>query len=116
MSTKTTKTTIAEAIRPINGDNENSNNEKSKKKTLIMVLWVSLVFSSSRFMFAIANLSFLLMPYTAFNWWAGAFNIFYGACVYVSYFFVYMKTNKHFNRKFYEIFFAWRKNNVNVHV
>lgn len=80
------------------------NNDESKRKTLVMVLWVSLVFGSSRLIFAIANLSLLLVPYSLFNWWAGWINIFFGAGVYFSYFFVYMKTNKHFNKKFKQIF------------
>ena len=101
--------TVVESLTPKKDvKKEMDNNERSKRKTLIMVLWVSIVFSSSRFVFGIANLSFLLLPYSMFNWWAQAFNLFYSSCVYTSYFFVYMKTNKHFRKKFYEIFL--RKN------
>ena len=81
------------------------NDRESKRKTLIMVLWVSVVFSSSRFVFAIANLTLLLLTYSVYNWWANAFNLFYGACVYISYFYVYMRANRVFKKKFYEIFF-----------
>lgn len=78
--------------------------EESQKKTLIMVLWVSVIFSSSRLVFAVANLFVLFMENTPYNLWGSAFNYFYNAIVYISYLFVYMKTNKLFRKKFYQIF------------
>lgn len=96
LKTTTTKTT--------------SQDEQSQRRTLIMVLWVSVVFSTSRFVFAISNLILLLLQDSVYNWWATGFNFFYASCVYGSYFFVYMKTNKLFRKTFYQIFL--RKNNV----
>ena len=84
-------------------------NLETRKMTLIMVLWVSVVFSSSRFVNVIANLCLLLLKDTVYNWWASSFNLFYASLVYISYFFVYFKTNKIFRRKFCEIFLRRRK-------
>jgi hypothetical protein len=81
-----------------------TDSEKSQKKTLIMVLWVSVVFSSSRFVFAIANLLLLFMENSVYNWWGSGFNYFFSACTYSSYILVYIKTNKIFRKKFYQIF------------
>ena len=82
----------------------NNNNTESQRKTLIMVLWVSLFFCTGRFVSAVATLILLLMQATFYNWWASAFNFFFMAVVYASYFFVYMRTNKLFRKKFYKIF------------
>lgn len=82
---------------------------ESQKKTLVMVLWVSLVFCTSRLVFAIANLILLLMPGSVYNWYASAFNYFWTCVVYGSYFFVYMRTNKIFKKKFCQIFLRQKR-------
>lgn len=84
----------------------NKFNSKSQKRTLIMVLWVSVMFSSSRLVSAIANLVLLFLEDSIYNWWTTAFSFFYLCCVYASYFFVYMRTNKLFRRRFYRIFMS----------
>jgi hypothetical protein len=82
----------------------NNTNAESQRKTLIMVLWISLVFCTGRFASVVSNLILLFMQDTVYNWWASAFNFFYMALVYATYFFVYMRTNKMFRKKFYKIF------------
>ena len=91
-------------IKPSKTKENSTDSEKSQKKTLIMVLWVSVVFSSSRFVFAIANLLLLFMENSVYNWWGSGFNYFFSACTYSSYILVYIKTNKIFRKKFYQIF------------
>lgn len=85
--------------------NPNNINAESQRNTLIMVLWVSLVFCSGRFTSAIANMMLLLMQNSPYNWWASAINYFFMALVYSSSILVYMRTNKMFRKKFYKIFF-----------
>ena len=82
----------------------NNTNAESQRKTLIMVLWISVVFCTGRFASVVSNLILLFMQDTVYNWWASAFNFFYMALVYATYFFVYMRTNKMFRKKFYKIF------------
>ena len=84
--------------------NPNNINAESQRNTLIMVLWVSLVFCSGRFTSAIANMMLLLMQNSPYNWWASAINYFFMSLVYSSSILVYMRTNKMFRKKFYKIF------------
>lgn len=88
--------------------------DESKKSTLIMVLWVSVVFSASRVFYAVSNLLLLLMEDSAYYVWASAFCYFFSACTYSSYIFVYVRTNKLFRKKFYEMFFPWRKKSTSI--
>ena len=100
-------------IYPNNNTNNNGNdmtkkinntNAESQRKTLIMVLWISLVFCTGRFASVVSNLILLFMQDTFYILWDSAFNFFYMALVYATYFFVYMRTNKMFRKKFYKIF------------
>lgn len=83
-------------------------NQMSQKRTLIMVLWVSAVFCTGRFVAAVANLILLFMQDTVYNWWATGMNFLLTAVVYASYFFVYMRTNKLFSKTFYKVFLKKR--------
>lgn len=88
----------------------NENDLESKRMMLIMVLWTSVVFTSSRLVFSVDQFLFFRNSSSPYSIWASVLNFFYSSCVYISYLFVYLKTNKLFRRKFYKIFF--RNNSV----
>lgn len=80
-----------------------SNEEETQRKTLIMTLWISVVFCSHRVAYGVANAILVLYEGTALNDYASAFFYFYGSLVYSSYLLVYYMTNKIFKKKFNEI-------------
>lgn len=80
-----------------------SNEQETQRKTLIMTLWISVVFCSHRLAYAIANLILIVDEGSALNDYASAVFYFYGSLVYSSYMLVYYVTNKIFRKKFNEI-------------
>lgn len=75
-------------------------NKKALRKILIMFLWISLIFCSSRFLFSIFCLALLFYPDTVFYSIMDFSNYFWASIVYSSYFYVYFKTNKTFRAIF----------------
>lgn len=82
---------------------ESSQEQESMRKTLIMTLWISVVFCSHRLAYAIANILLLFYEGTPINEYASAAFYFYGSLVYSSYIVVYYLTNKIFRRKFNQL-------------
>lgn len=80
-----------------------SSEQEVQRKTLIMTLWISVVFCSHRLAYAIANMILIVAEGTALNEYASAFFYFYGSFVYSSYMLVFYMTNKIFRKKFNEI-------------
>lgn len=77
---------------------------ESLRRSLIMTLWLSLIFSTDRFVKTIYRTLVLIQPVSPVSYYLNAFSLFFNIIVYSSFFFVYMRTNKMFRKKFYEIF------------
>lgn len=76
----------------------------SLRKTLIVTLWVSIVFSFDRFVKAI-NRTFNLIDSTSPpNSYSTAISYFCDVFVCSTYIFIYLRTNKMFKKQFYKIF------------
>lgn len=78
--------------------------KEAMKKTLIMFLWISLFFCSSRITYAIDNMFSFLAPDSFYYSVSHVINFSWTAFVYASYTFVYLNTNKIFKKNFYRIF------------
>lgn len=83
---------------------------KSLRRSLIMTLWVSIIFSSDRLVKVIYRTVVLVMPLARTTFYLNAFSYICDIVVYSSFFFVYMKTNKIFKKKFYEMFLRSTRN------
>lgn len=75
-------------------------NKRALRKILIMFLWISLIFCSSRLLFSLFCFALLFYPDTIFFHVIDFSNYFWASIVYFSYFFVYYKTNKTFRNIF----------------
>lgn len=91
---------------------QRENREKeSLKRSLIMTLWVSILFSSDRLIKCVYRTIVFINSNSRLAYYLNAFSFFFDLIVYSSFFIVYMRTNKMFNKKFYQIFRIKRRNN-----
>lgn len=92
---------------------ENQERE-SLKRILIMTLWVSLIHLTSRILKGVYRLAVIFYPYSPIIYYMNAFSFLSDALTYSSSFFVYMRANKMFRKKFFQIFL--RRTNWHVHI
>lgn len=78
--------------------------KKALKKTLIMFLWISVFFCSSRLTYDIENIVNVLAPNSFIFAVVHVVDYFWTSFVYLSYLFVYLSTNKIFKKNFFRIF------------
>jgi hypothetical protein len=101
----TTSKEFANQQLKYNGINDDSSNDrKVKKKILIVFLWVSFVFCSSRLVHGISNMISLFQPFSFASKLWETVNFMWAGLVYSSYFFVYFCTNKLFKKTFCRLF------------
>lgn len=82
----------------------NRQEKKALKKTLIMFLWISGFFCSSRLTYNIENIVNVLVPNRFVFAVVHVIDYFWISTVYLSYVFVYLTTNKIFKKNFFRIF------------
>lgn len=87
--------------------------KKSLRRSLIMTLWVSLIFSTDRLVKCVYRSVLLFAPLSPVTFYLNACSFVFDALAYSSFFFVYMNTNKIFKRTFYEIFLRKKSNKIN---
>ena len=80
----------------------------SVRRSLVMTLWISVIFSSDRFMKCVYRTMILINPFWQATIYLNAVSYIFDMIVYSSFFFVYMHTNKMFKKKFYQIFLRRR--------
>ena len=95
-------------VAPTNGDDSRiktiDQQKESLRRSLIMTLWVSVIFCMNRLVKTIYRTIVIVNPISAFTYYLNAFSYFCDILLYASLFFVYMKTNKMFAKKFKQIF------------
>lgn len=81
------------------------NREKNTlRRLLIMTLWISTLFSLDRFVKCLYRTVVVIYPLKPFTIYLNAVSYVFDMLIYSSFFFIYMRTNKVFRRKFYQIF------------
>ena len=93
-------------------ENMENREKESLKRTLIMTLWVSILFSSDRLIKCVYRTIVFINSNSRLAYYLNAFSFFFDLIVYSSFFIVYMRTNKMFNKKFYQIFCIKRNNQL----
>lgn len=93
--------------------NREAQEKKSLRRSLIITLYISLIFSSDRLIKCVYRSVVLVMPLSRYTFYLNAISYIFDTLAYSSFFFVYMSTNKIFKRKFYEIFFRKKDTKVN---
>jgi hypothetical protein len=91
-----------------NSDYQEAKGKSSVRRSLIMTLWISVIFSSDRFMKCVYRTMVLINPFWQATIYLNAVSYIFDMIVYSSFFFVYMHTNKMFKKKFYQIFLRRR--------
>lgn len=103
--------TASLAVATKDAKSREAQEKKSLRRSLVMTLWVSLIFSLDRLVKCVYRLVVIFMPLSPITYYLNAVSFLIDSLTYISFFFVYMKTNKMFKNKFYEIFL--RRKNVN---
>jgi hypothetical protein len=78
--------------------------KESIRKTLIVTLWVSIVFCLDRFFKAVNRTVTLTYQYSIYNYYITVVSYFIDVFVCSTYIFIYLRTNKMFKKQFYKIF------------
>lgn len=80
------------------------NESESKRKTLIMVLWVSVAFCMGRFLTGVTSaFSIVAGPTSVFTVYFTVIAIVWGVCVFATHTLILYKTNKIFKKKFRQL-------------
>lgn len=79
--------------------------ESSLRRSLIMCFWVSFFISIDRLLKGIYRAVLFFRRISVYTFYINAFSNFCSMVLFTSFFFVYMKSNRLFRKKFYKIFF-----------
>lgn len=82
-----------------------TNESESKRKTLIMVLWVSIAFFMGRLICVFNQIAFVIASNSVYNVYLSLLTLFWGICVFATRTFILYKTNKVFRKKFRQLVF-----------
>ena len=83
--------------------------KRTLRRSLIMTLWISSIFSFNRFIKVVYRTMVFVNQYSPYTYYLNAIAYFIDLFMYSSFFFVYMKTNKVFKKKFFQIFLRRRQ-------
>ena len=73
------------------------------RRSLIITLWVSVIFSVNRFVKLVYRTMVFVNQFSPVTYYLNVLSYLLDLVMYSAFFFVYMRTNKMFNKKFYEI-------------
>ena len=111
-STNQPRSQKTNSIKPVVRTSIDSNQIQEKKmlrRSLIITLWISSIFSFNRFIKVVYRTMVFVNQYSPYTYYLNAISYFIDLFMYSSFFFVYMKTNKVFKKKFFQIFLRRRQ-------
>lgn len=103
-ATNNTSFILPQVMSPASVALRREERKRSLRRSLVMCLWISLIFSVDRTIKAINRTCMFFDANSSVSFFLNAFGYLSGNVVRISFLFVYMRTNKMFCRKFYELF------------